>query len=271
MRTLKVTPENLPFFEPYLTKEEKTRLKTAQAMALGAVAGISPCAVVLFTVEAREARLEKIFVEEGFRRRGVATGLMDQIGKRFPGLFRISCSYQENGSSAFDRLLKNRKDFFFEDEVSPVYVVGKEEADSIKLPGKNVEVSEFFRMEEYAVRRFMKNEMQESEEEIDGLLKGHAWVEEACLCHGDGADIDACLLTERTPEGSMRLYYAFSGRDGAVAFLTCIRKILQMVRDGSYPAYEIVCRTDRARRIFERLLTEREPDGYLVTAYRYLY
>ena len=270
MRTLKVTPKNLHFFEPYLTEEEKTRLKTAKAKALGAVAGISPCAVVYFTVEAREARLEKIFVEEGFRRRGVATGLIEQIGKSFPGLFRMSCSYQENRSSAFDRLLKSRKDFFFEDEVWPVYVVGKEEAEGIKLPEKNVEVSEFFRMEEYAVRRFMKNEMQESEEEIDGLLGGHAWVEEACLCHGNGADIDACLLTERTPEGSMRLYYAFSGRDGAVAFLTCLGKILQMVRDGSYPAYEIVCRTDRSRRIFERLLSEREPDGYLVTAYRYL-
>lgn len=271
MRILKVTTENLQFFEPYLAPEEKTRLKTARAMALGAVAGISPCAVVLFTVKAREAHLEKIFVEEGFRRRGVATGLIDQIGKSFPGLFRMSCGYQENRYPAFDRLLRNRKDFFFEDGACPVYVVGKEEADSLKLPGKNVEVSEFFRMEEYAVRRFMKNEMQESKEEIDGLLGGHAWVEEACLCHANGADIDACMLTERTAEGRMRLYYAFSGGDGAPAFLTCFRRILQMVRDEIYPAFEIVCRTDRSRRIFERLLTEREPDGYLVTAYRYLY
>ena len=270
MRILKLTPENLQFFESYLTAAEKTRLNTARAKALGAVAGISPCAVVLFTVEAREAHLEKIFVEEGFRRRGVATGLIEQIRKSFPGLFKMSCSYQQNRYPVFDRLLESRRDFLFEGEGCPVYTVGKEEADGIKLPGKNVEVSEFFRMEEYAVRRFMKNEMKESEEEIDGLLSGHVWVEEACLCHGNGVDIDACLLTERTAEGSMRLYYAFSGKDGAAAFLTCLRKTLQMVREGIYPAFEIVCRTDRSRRIFERLLTEREPDGYLVTAYRYL-
>lgn len=270
MRILKVTPENLSFFASYLTEEEITRLKTAQTVALGAVAGISPCAVVLFKEEAREARLEKIFVEEDYRRRGVATGLIDQIGKSVPGLFRLSCSYQENRCPGFDRLLKSRKDFFFEDGGCPVYTVEKGEADSIKLPGKNVEVSEFFRMEEYAVRRFMKNGMQEREEEIDGLLSGHAWVEEACLCHGNGMDIDACLLTERTAEGSMRLYYAFSGRDGASAFLACLKRILQMVRDGAYPAFEIVCRTDRSRRIFERLLSGRGPDGYLVTAYRYL-
>lgn len=270
MRTLKVTPQNLRFFEPYLTEDEITRLKTEKAMALGAAAGISPCAVVLFTVSSREAFLEKVYVDESFRRRGVAAGLIEQIGKRFPGLFKLSCSYQENRYPEFDSLIKSIRDFFFEEESYPVYVVEKEEADSIKLPGNDVEVSGFFRMEEYALRRFMKSEMQKSEEEIDGLLTGHAWAEEACLCHRDGADINACLLTERTAEGGMRLYYAFSGRDGAAAFLTCFRKALQMVREGRCPAYEIVCRTERSQRLFEKLLSEREADGYLVTACRYL-
>lgn len=270
MRTLKVTPENLHFFEAYLSEEEKNRLRTEKTMAFGAVAGISPCAIALFTVEAGEAHLEKVHVDERFRRRGVATGLIEQIGKWVPGLYRMSCSYREDCYPEFDSLLKSRKDVFFEGENCPVYVVEKEEADSIKLPGENVEVSEFFRMEEYAVRRFMKSEMQEREEEIDGLLSGHEWVEEACLCHGNGVDIDACLLTERTAEGRMRLYYAFSGRNGAAAFLTCFRKVLQKVQEGVFPAYEIVCRTERSRRIFEKLLSEREPDGYLVTAYWYL-
>lgn len=270
MRVLNIKSDNLHFFETYLTEEEKNRLKAERAMALGAVAGISPCAVVLFSVEAREAFLEKIFVEEGFRRRGVATGLIEQIGKRFPGLYKLSCSYQENCYPELDGLFKSRKDFFFEDEDCPVYTVKKEEADGIKLPGKDVEVSGFFRMEEYALRRFMKIEMQKSEEEIDELLTGHAWEEEACLCHRNGADIDACLLTERTEKGRLRLYYAFSGRDGASAFLTCFRKILQMVREGRYPAYEIVCRTDREKKVFEKLLAGREADGYLVTACRYL-
>lgn len=269
MRTLKVTPQNMQFFEPYLTEDEKNRLRTEKAMALGAVAGISPCAIVLFTVEAREACLEKVYVEEGFRRRGVAAGLIEQIGKRFPGLFKMTCSYQENRYPEFDGLLKGRKDFFYEDEGCPVYAVEKAEADRLQLPGKDVAVSEFFRMEEYVVRRFMKNEMQISEAEMDELLSDHAWVEEACLCHQDGMDIDACLLTERTAEGSMRLYYAFSGESGAPAFLTCFRKILQLVRDGAYPAFEIVCRTERSRRIFEKLLSGREPDGYLVTACKY--
>lgn len=270
MRTLKVTPQNIQFFEPYLAQEEKTRLEKAQIMALGAVAGISPCAIVLFTVEAREAHLEKIYVEEGFRRRGVATGLLEQIGKRIPGLFKLSCSYQEERYPEFDSLLKSRRDFFFEDGSYPVYTVEKAKADSLKLPGGDVEVSEFFRLEEYVARRFIKTQMQVSEEEIDELLTGHVWAQEACLCHGDGVDIDACLLTERTAEGRLRLYYAFSGGDGASAFLTCFRKILRMVRDGRYPAYEIVCRTERSQRLFAKLLSGREPDGYLVTAYRYL-
>lgn len=270
MRILKITPQNMRFFDAYLTEDEKKLLKTERTMALGAVAGISPCAVLLFTVEAREAFLQKIFVEEGFRRRGVAKGLIEQIGKRFPGLYKLSCSYQENRCPEFDSLLKNTKNFFFEEEDYPVYVVEKEEADSLNLPGKNVAVSEFFRMEKYVVRRFMKTEMQKSEKETDEMLAGHAWAEEACLCHGDGADIDACLLTERTAEGGMRLYYAFSGRDGASAFLACFRKILQLVRDGRCPAYEIICRTKRSQRLFEKLLSGREPDGYLVTAYKYL-
>ena len=132
MRTFKVTSQNIQFFDSYLTEEEKTRLEKAQIMALGAAAGISPCGIVLFTVEAREAHLEKIYVEEGFRRRGVATGLLEQIGKRIPGLFKLSCSYQENRCPAFDSLLKSRKDFFFEDESYPVYVVEKEEAELIR-------------------------------------------------------------------------------------------------------------------------------------------
>lgn len=267
MRILKVTPKNLQFFESCLTEDEKTRLETAQLTALGAVVGISPCAVVVFTVKAREAHLEKVFVAEDFRRRGVATGLIEQIQKSIPGLFRMSCSYQENRYPEFDSF-KNRKAFFFEDESFPVYVVKKEEAAGIRLPGEAVDVSAFFCMEEYAVRRFMKIEMQKSGEEIDELLAAHAWAKDACLCHTDGADIDACLLTERTAEG-LRLYYAFSGKDGAFAFLACFKKILQMVRDGEVPAYEIVCRTERSRRLFAKLLGERGSDGYLVTAYRY--
>lgn len=270
MRTLKITPQNLQFFASYFTEEEKTRLQTEKAAALGAAAGISPCGGVLFTVEARKAHLEKVYVDERFRRCGVATGLIDQIGKRFPGLFKLSCSYQENRYPEFDSLLHNRNDFFYENAGCPVYVVEKKEADGMKLPGQDVCVSEFFRMDEYAVRRFLKNEMPESVEGIDELLTGHAWVEEACLCHGDGADVDACLLTERTPEGRLRLYFAFSGKDGAPAFLTCFRKILQLVREERYPAYEIACGTDRAQKIFAKLLSGREPDGYLVTAYRYL-
>lgn len=269
MRTLKVTSENLHFFEAYLTEGEKNRLKTAKAMALGAAAGISPCAVVFFTVEAREAHLEKIYVEEGFRRRGVATGLIEQIGKRFPGLYKLSCSYFEKRYQEFDSLLKSRQDFFFEDERYSVYVVEKEEADSIKLPGGDAAVSEFFRMEEYILRKFMQTQMRESAEEIDGLLTGHAWAGEACLCHASGAEIDACLLTERTAEG-LRLYFAYSGKNGAPAFLACFRKVLQMVRDGKYLAFEIVCRTERSQRLFEKLLAGREADGDLVTAYRYL-
>lgn len=270
MRVLNITSDNLHFFKTYFTEDEKKRLKTERAMALGAVAGISPCAVVLFTVSARKAFLEKVYVDESFRRRGVAAGLIEQIGKRFPGLYKLSCSYQENRCPEFDSLIKSIRDFFFEEESYPVYVVEKEEADSIKLPGENVKVSEFFRMEEYAVRRFIKSEMQESEGKTEELLTTHAWVEEACLCHINGADIDACLLTERTAEGRLRLYYAFSGRDGAPAFLTCFRKALQMVRDGRYPAFEIVCRTERSKKLFEKLLAGREPNGYLVTAYRYL-
>lgn len=271
MRILKVTPGNLPFFEPYLTREEKKRLETAKLHALGAVAGMTPCAIVLFTMEAREAYLEKLCVEEGFQRRGVATGLLEQIGKSFPGLYRMSCSYQENRCPAFDRLLRSRGDFFFEDPASPVYAVGKEEAAGLTLPGEDVEVREFFRMEDCVVRRFLGNRMHRREGEIDDLLTGHAWVEEACLCHGDGDGIDACLLTERTADGSMRLYHALWERDGVPAVLSCFRRILQMVRNGSYPAFEIVCRTDRLQRIFSRFLSEREPDDYLVTACRYLY
>lgn len=269
MRTLKLTPQNIPFFESYLSEDEKTRLETGQVEALGAVVGISPCAIALFTVKAGEALLEKVYVEEDFRRRGAATGLLELIGKRFPRLYRMSCSYQENRYPEFNSLLKNRQDFFFEEESHPVYVVRKEEADSIDLPGGDVEISEFFRMEESAMRKWMQTQMREGEEEIDNLLTGHAWEKEACLCHGDGVDIDACLLTERTEEG-LRLYFAYSGKNGAPAFLACFRKVLQMVRDGKYPSFEIVCRTKRAEKLFEKLLGGREADGYLVTAYRYL-
>lgn len=269
MRIVKVTPKNLQFFEDYLTKEEKGRLKAARATALGAVAGTTPCAVLLFTMAAREAHLEKIYVEESFRRRGVAAGLIEQVKTRFPELVIMTCSYQENRFPEFDGLVKGRKDFFFKDESCPVYVVEKEEADSIKLPEGNRMVREFFGMEEYTVRRFMKTEMQKSDAQIDDLLADHSWVEDACLCHREGADIDACLLTERTTEG-ICLYYAFSGEDGGPAFLSCLNKIMQKVQDGAFPAYEIVCRTDRSRRIFEKLLSGREPDGYLVTACSYL-
>ncbi len=269
MRILKVTSKNLHFFEAYFTEEEINSLKTARAKALGAVAGIAPCAVALFTVAGREVYLEKMYVEEGFRRRGVATGLIGQIGKRVPGSFELTCSYQQERCPEFDSLIRKRNDFSFAGEGCPVYTVGKEEADSIKLPETNAEVSEFFGMEDSAVRRFMKTAMQKSGEETDGLLAGHAWAKEACLCHADGEEIDACLLTERTAEG-LRLYYAYSGEGGAPAFLACFGKILQMVRNGEYPVYEIVCRTKRAGRIFAKLLAGREPDGYLVTACKYL-
>lgn len=270
MRILKLTPENLRVFGRYLTEEEERRLGNGQLFALGAMAGMLPCAVLLFTAQMGEANLEKIFVEERFRRRGVAAGLLEQVGKSFPGLYRMECSYQENRYPAFDRCLKGRKDFFFADGSSPVYIVGKEEAGCLKLPGGNGKGSRFFDMEEYAVRRFMKIRMRKNEEEINRLLASHAWVEEACLCHGDVAQTDACLLTERTAEGGIRLFYAFSGRDGASAFLACLREILEMVREGTFPAYEIVCRTDRSRKLFGKLLSDREPDGYLVTAYRYM-
>lgn len=270
MRTLRITSENMHFFEQYFTEEERRRLENGKMTALGAVAGVSPCAALLFTVEAREAYLKKIYVEEGFRRCGVATGLLEQVEKTCPGLYKIECSYQENGWPAFDQFLKHRRDFFFEGGSTPVYVVGKEEADSIKLPGENGKISEFFGMGEYAVHRFLQNIMRKNGEEINALLDGHIWVKEACLCHRAGADIDACFLTERPAEGGVRLYYAFSGKDGAPAFLTCLRRILRMVRDGIFPAYEIVCRTERSRKVFEKLLSGREPDGYLVTALKYI-
>lgn len=269
MRILKVTPKNLHFFGSYLTKEEIDRLKTARAKALGAVAGIVPCAVVLFTAEAGEVYLEKMYVEEGFRRRGVATGLIGQIGKSFPGSFKMTCSYQQDRCPEFDGFLKNRKDFSFAGEGCPVYTVDKEEAEKIKLPESNVEISGFFDMEVSAAHRFLKTAMTKSGEEIDGLLTNHAWEKKACLCHADGERIDACLLTERTAEG-LRLYYAYSGEGGAPAFLACFKKILKMVEDGEYPVYEIVCRTKRAWRIFAKLLSGRKPDGYLMTAYKYL-
>lgn len=77
---IRITPETLHWFVPLLPEEERQALEQGRRVyAIGAVRDRTACGVLVFQVGAPTVEIRFLAVAEGFRRQGVARGMVEYL------------------------------------------------------------------------------------------------------------------------------------------------------------------------------------------------
>ena len=240
MRMERLSPVKMKYFRSLSNKKQYERVMNGELEACGAMVGSSPCGLLLLRIADGVARVEELKVSESFRRRHIAMDLLRQIQIYFPNVYRVELVRPEEGASAFFQYLEKQEEHYQESKEIPVYLLNEQNVTGIHLPETGMPLKKASELPEILKQQFLKK-------------SDHEWHEEGCICHEKDGQIDAGVLICKEEDGNVKLYDAFSSENSGVALLTCIRAVVEKIRNRELPALKIECSTQKAALLFERL------------------
>lgn len=226
MEYIRITDKTMKWYSGLLTGEYREKLIPGSGVyAIGAVADGVACGTLVFRISMDIAEILYIAVSDGYRRRGVATGMIDYLCEHaYRTTTPIICS------------------FAAKDKTDPVYLlflehggftVGEETGFICRAPiadiaacaqlravrGRLKGATGFFSLPEAERRRFRVDLLLSDIFHLRDLdARRTSYIDPLCLCSMGDGDIDAAVFVERETDDDLSLSFAWCA-DGKQAKL----------------------------------------------------
>lgn len=216
----KIKKEQLSALSAQLTEQEYYMLSSEAMRGLIACQGEEPVGLLLFT-KATEGllSLERIEVEEPYRRKGIGTKMMTLFCQNLRKLkFELLISFSSaDENTEFFHFLKSMRAFYIKEETGFEALLSKKEVSAIcKAFATDKVVPKLFSEQNRNAKQQFLNDLEKEYPQIAWELKHMpaAFHQDLCCCETekDGSIQAICLMSENEEEFELNFLYAKGGK-----------------------------------------------------------